>query len=119
MKYITLLGLIILGIFLYESEALSGNQINVKNYSDVFTKLKYTSVSSDEIKTGAMEFAKELCQDTSFQEAAGETPQSCLLKLKSFKSACEDKIFGKTATLYSDKTRVEMLSDRYINCLST
>ncbi|WP_448566884.1 hypothetical protein [Thalassotalea ganghwensis] len=118
MKYITILGLIIIGVFFYENEAFSGAQVNVKTYGDVFTKLKYSPVTIDEIRIGSTDFAKKLCKDESFQQAAGESPSSCLLKLESFESACADKIFGDAEKLYSDKTSVTLLSERYISCLS-
>lgn len=119
MKYI-LFGLMLLSAYnLYVKETTKGENIQVKTLKDINHKLETSTVSTEEILTGATELANQLCQDNNFQSVVGEDSNSCQDKLLKFKSICADHVFGNTEGQYSDKNEVSSLANRFVRCVST
>ncbi|XQF90333.1 hypothetical protein ACOBV8_00560 [Pseudoalteromonas espejiana] len=80
-------------------------------------KVDTGTVTIDEIKIGANKLATFFCNDESFQTSGGSSVEACTDKYLSFKSMCEDRIFGKEKTTFTNKNEVSALSKRFVACV--
>ncbi|ASM52224.1 hypothetical protein PESP_b0699 [Pseudoalteromonas espejiana DSM 9414] len=100
------------------SQSSFKKETEVKTFSDIYYKIETSSVSIDEIIIGATEFALTMCADRSYQEALGNTVQSCNHHFKMTKDRCASYLIKNSQRFYKDKTKVTLLTERFINCVS-
>ncbi len=120
MKNILLLILTLTAYYLYTNQSRQNfSKEKPNSIQDVILKLGTSQVSASEIIEGSSAFALELCDDTSYQLAGGETPSSCHAKFKSFKTMCAERIFPEVDKAFSGEKEVSPLIERFVNCVGT
>ncbi|QBJ64592.1 hypothetical protein [Pseudoalteromonas sp. DL-6] len=122
MKYTTIaaVALLIGGSYLSAKATLFSptDSITVETYSDIFFKLESSSISIDEIITGASQFADSLCDESIYQEVIGESVNSCKQKFKQSQAQCADFTRKNSEAMYTDKVAITLVSEKFINCMS-
>lgn len=117
---VLLVSVIFIGYYLNAkaSQSSLNKETEVKTFSDIYYKLETSSVSIDEIIIGATEFALTMCADRAYQEVLGNSVQSCNDHFQMTKDTCASYLIRSSQRQYKDKTKVTLLTERFINCVS-
>ena len=99
--------------FYYNNQSV---EVNVDSYRALLTKVENEPVTIDEVKIGANLLTSSFCNDVTFQVSGGSSVRACTDKYLAFKSACEDRIFGKKNRKLTSKSEVTALVKRFITC---
>jgi hypothetical protein len=121
MKYLFLLIIGFLGFYAYSNfSSTPKNDFDPTDSKMLFKHLiNGGEVSTSEVITASVSTAKFFCNDASYQVAGGHTVASCHDKLKSFETACTQRIFADKDKIYSDKDEVSKLFKRFVSCVGT
>ena len=100
--------------FYYNNQSV---EVNVDSYKALLSKVDNGPVTTEEIKTGANLLATFFCNDVTHQTTGGSSVRSCTDKYFSFKSMCEDRIFGAENREFTKKSEVTALVKRFTLCV--
>ena len=121
MKNILLIIVAVSGYYIYSNFfAAVKTDFNPQSSRELFEVLRNGGeVSTDNVITASVSFAKQMCNDGSYQVSGGHSVSSCHEKLTSFHQACENSIFTNKSQVFTNKDVVSGLLKRFVNCVGT
>lgn len=117
MKNLILLTAVLCCFYIYIQDAYA--VIEVKDYRSLLDKIAIEEVTNEEVKLGVNQLTLQFCKDELFQSAGGTTSSSCMEKYYAFKSICENDYFRNKHKIYSEKSQIIDIAQRYTTCVGT